>query len=186
MNKLECKNIKLSFYLNKSPDIDIIKSKGIVIIEKRTVFNVKLAQCSVTIYKHRKNSTLHVTGITDKRNAKEIKEFLENVFERKIIKIQIDNSLFSSKNNKKIELHKAVSYPIKNYSATYVSEIFPSVFFKPFLPKKKLGYPTILLFSNSSYIIIGAKNIELVKFADRTVKNMIKEITGFEDSKTKE
>ena len=83
MNKLECKNIKLSFYLNKSPDIDIIKSKGIVIIEKRTVFNVKLAQCSVTIYKHRKNSTLHVTGITDKEMRKRLKNFLKMFLKEK-------------------------------------------------------------------------------------------------------
>ena len=44
-------------------------------------------------------------------------------------------------------------------------EIFPALFIKPTKAKRKEGVPTILLFPNGSFVIMGAKNIFKVKHA---------------------
>ena len=173
-NKLRCKNLKISVHLIKYIDIEDVKAKNFCLTKKRTLYNIKFDQCSITIYKHVKNKILHVTGIQNGNNAIAVLKFISLNF-GKIDNYVIDNSLFSCKNKKKINLHSIVKLDIKNYSITYLEEVFPALFLKPHKKFKELGVPTILIFSNSSYVIIGAKNLNSVKNADMLVKEIYKE-----------
>lgn len=175
MGKLQCKNLKISVYLNKYIDIENVKAKNFCLTEKRTLYNLKFEQCSVTIYKHAENKVLHVTGIRNKTNALTVLKFLATIF-GEIDNYVIDNSLFSCKNKKKINLQKIVKLQIQNYSTSYLTEVFSALFLKPHKKLKEQGCPTILIFSNSSYVIIGAKNLTTVQNADKMVKYIFKNV----------
>lgn len=174
MSELQCKNLKISVCLKKYINIEDVKAKNLCLTKKRSLYNIKFEQCSITIYKHVKNKILHVTGIRNGINATAVLKFISHHF-GKIDNYVIDNSLFSCKRKKKIDFKNIVKLEIKNYSITYLSEVFPALFLKPCKKFKELGAPTILIFSNSSYVIIGAKNLVSVKNADMLVKEIYKE-----------
>ena len=172
MSELQCKNLKISVYLKKYIDIEEVLAKNFCLTKKRTLYNLKFEQCTVTIYKHAKNKILHVTGIRNRNNATTVLKFITHNF-GEIDKYVVDNSLFSCKNKKKINVQNIVRLKIKNYSTTYLAEVFPAIFLKPHKKLKENGCATILLFSNSSYVIIGAKNITSVGMARDLVKDIL-------------
>ena len=51
----------------------------------------------------------------------------------------------------------------KFYNCNYTEEIFPALFLKPKIKTSK--NPTILLFKTGSYIILGGKTLEEVRYA---------------------
>jgi TATA-box binding protein (TBP) (component of TFIID and TFIIIB) len=90
----------------------------------------------------------------------------------------IQNSLFSFKNN----YEKINNFNFQNvlrkfenniYSIKFNAEVFPAMFLRPALKYKKMGFPTILLFTSGSFVIIGGKTMEYIKKAHTLALSLI-------------
>ena len=99
-------------------------------------------------------------------------EFIEIVLKNEVLSSRIDNSLFTCKQSCSISLSDVINKVsvLKNpiYYCTHSTEIFPGLFLKPHF--KKTGLPSVILFHNSSYVLIGGKSIRKVKAANLFVK----------------
>ena len=169
---LACKNLKVSFICRNDVDIKFVQHK--YIISKRRISTIiRLADlgCVFTIYNHSLR-TLHCTGIKHTHIIPEIIDFIENVLKNETLSSCIDNSLFTCKQNTPISLTDVITKVDKSkepiYYCTHACEIFPGLFLKPIL--KKTGLPSVILFHNSSYVLIGGKSIAKVKAANLFVK----------------
>ena len=174
---LRCCNIKINITLSEPPNLGLVHKKDLSIVKKRTCFTLRYVylDCVITIYKHSPTS-LHITGIKSDLMIIEVFEFLANVLNTRIISSKINNSMFCGK----FDHHVNISYIIKRigksafYTCTFCEEIFPACFIKGTKEKKREGFPTILLFPNGSYIIMGAKNIQSVKNAYMFLNVLVK------------
>lgn len=166
---LRCRNIKINVTLAHPIDLGLIHSKEITIANKKTCFTLRniYLDCVITIYKHSPNS-LHITGIKSSSMVTEVFEFLANVIKTRVISSKINNSMFCGKLNHCVNISYIIQEIKRNwsfYNCNYCEEIFPALFIKPTKDRKKEGVPTILLFPNGSFIIMGAKNVATVKHA---------------------
>ena len=155
--------------LAQSIDLELIPNKDFTITNKRTCFTLRhvYLDCVITIYKHSPTS-LHITGIKSPSVITEVFEFFSNVLNTRIISSKINNSMFCGKLGCHVNISCIVQKIERNcsfYSCNYCEEIFPALFIKPTKAKRKEGVPTILLFPNGSFVIMGAKNIFKVKHA---------------------
>lgn len=178
MNSLKCKNLKVSFTLNSDIDLSLAKQKCFI-SENRTSFIIRhqVLSCVFTIYRH-SLSCLHCTGINQACMISDIIEFIRIELENQVISTSIDNSLFTCKQNCLISLNDIIQ-KIQNtedpiYFCQYINEIFPALFLKSKF--KKSGIPSIIIFHNSSYVIIGGKCVKRVKEADAFVKILFSKI----------
>ena len=174
---LKCKNLKVNIILKKYIDFDEISKENVEICEKKISVILRLYDfsCVITVYKHSLNS-LHITGIKTPHILKKIICFLSDSLNNVILETKIDNSLFSCKFNKIINLHQAISIVQKyftTHSCSLVEEVFPALFIKPNHENKIQGCPTIILFHNCSYVIIGGKKLEKIKLANIIVKKIM-------------
>ena len=169
---LTCKNLKVSFVCKYDVDVRLVQHKHS--ISKHRISNTfKQEELGVvfTVYNHTLQ-TLHCTGIKQAHSIDRIIEFIEIVLKNEVLSSRIDNSLFTCKQSSSISLSGVINKvgvlkdPI--YYCTLSTEIFPGLFLKPVL--KKTGLPSVILFHNSSYVLIGGKSIRKVKAADLFVK----------------
>ena len=131
--------------------------------------------CVITIYKHNLKN-LHITGIKSFHDMNKVIEFITNQLKNGITKIKIDNTMFSCKLKRNIDINSIIPKILNkfsNFSCTYIPEIFPALFIKPDKKFKERGCPTVILFQNSSHIIIGGKSMEMVKLVNIMVKQII-------------
>ena len=98
----------------------------------------------------------------------------------RVISSKINNSMFCGK----LDHHVKISYIVREierncsfYNCHFCEEIFPALFIKPTIEKRKEGVPTILLFPNGSFIIMGAKNVIRVKHAFMFLTHLTKKYT---------
>lgn len=171
---LNCKNIKVTIELQSHIDIRLVEQKCFF-SKNKTSYNFRYHElsCVFTIYNHSLGS-LHCTGINHICMISQIIEFIKFELENCVLSTSIDNSLFTSKQNCYVPLNdiirKVVDFESSPYFCVYIPEIFPALFLKPI--SKKSGPPSIILFHNSSYVIIGGKCMEKVKEADTFVKTL--------------
>ena len=178
---LRCRNIKINVILAQSLDLGLIPIKDFTITNKRTCFTLRhvYLDCVITIYKHSPTS-LHITGIKSPSVITEVFELLSNVMNTRVISSKINNSMFCGK----LDHHVKISYIVREierncsfYNCHFCEEIFPALFIKPTIEKRKEGVPTILLFPNGSFIIMGAKNVIRVKHAFMFLTHLTKKYT---------
>ena len=169
---LTCKNLKVSFVCKYDVDVRLVQHKHA--ISKHRISNTFRQQelsCVFTIYNHSLR-TLHCTGIKEIHSIEKIIEFIEYVLKNEVLSSRIDNSLFTCKQSSSLLLSDVIDKvgllkdPI--YYCTHASEIIPGLFLKPVF--KRTGFPSVILFHNSSYVLIGGKSIRKVKAANLFVK----------------
>ena len=155
-----CKNLKVSFERNNAPIP--LNLKNIVYYVKNKNYIIKFNHITITLY-NLKTKNINATNLKGKKDVFLCKKYLEENFHFKIIKIRIDNSLFSGKLYKQINLQDIMNKIRceKNWSTNISLDSFPGLFIKPRNEFK--GYPTIILFSNGSYVFIGGTQQKLLK-----------------------
>ena len=85
------------------------------------------------------------------------------------------------KNQKKINLYKTIQLfsnkLLGKYNFSLIEEVFPALFVKPKSNIKKQGWPTVILFSNSSYVLIGGTCYKKIKKINIVIRHLISEIS---------
>ena len=170
---IKCRNLKLSFQVKTDfavvnlVDINSeLKTRNV----SHIIRNFDLG-CVFTIYKHNLGQ-IHATGIRHKIQLDQIISFID--LKCSLISLRVDNSLFSCKGSKPINLsgilNKVLS-KFKDYVPSYSEQIYPAMFLKPI--EKKVGNPTIILYHNSSYVILGGNCKKKIKQANCFVTKLI-------------
>ena len=161
--KITCRNLKISIRLKDPIDTAKLEKEGFSLVEKKQNFGFRVSGTSVTFYKHSRD-ILHVTGIKSKSQLTSIFDFVKITIHNEAISSQVDNSLFSFKNClevKPLNFTTAIKQ-VENeglFTCSYTPEIFPALFLKPKAFLKKGGFPTILLFTSGSVVMLGGKTI---------------------------
>ncbi len=174
---LHCKNIKINVSLKWKIDFNEIKLLNMIISNKKTSYVLRNddMNCVITVYKHSLHS-LHITGIKNFHDMNKLIEFITKQLKNVITKTKIDNTMFSCKLKENIDINTIIPKILNtftNFSCTYIQEIFPALFIKPNKKFKEKGCPTIILFQNSSHVLIGGKNIEMIKMANIMLKEIL-------------
>lgn len=175
VRSLRCKNVKININLENYIDVDELCFLNIEICEKITSYILRSndLNCVITIYKHSLKS-IHITGIKSASDMKNVISFLTIRLKNTITNITIDNSMFSCKLGRKINLHEVITnFKVSTHFCSFMEEIFPALFIKPNKENKYKGCPTIILFHNGSYVIIGAKSVKMVKLANIMLHKII-------------
>ena len=175
---LRCCNIKINITLSEPPNLGLVHKKDLSIVKKRTCFTLRYVylDCVITIYKHSPTS-LHITGIKSNLMIIEVFEFLANVLNTRIISSKINNSMFCGKLEQHVSIPHIIQEVERNcsfFSCNFCEEIFPALFIKPKKEKRNEGIPTILLFPNGSFVLMGAKKIDKVRHALRFLNYLLK------------
>lgn len=155
----------------------MLEAEGFLLFEKKQNFTLRVTGTSMTFYKHSRR-TLHVTGIKSKSQLIRIFDFVRFAMSNEVISSQVDNSLFSFKNCsyvKPLNFAAIIKQVEKDgfYSCTYTPEIFPALFIKPKGTHKKDGFPTILLFTSGSVVMLGGKTLAKISRAIRMVEYLV-------------
>jgi TATA-box binding protein (TBP) (component of TFIID and TFIIIB) len=156
---MKLRNIKASFIFGG--DLQAQSRKNTVFRMNGSVF---------TIYK-RSPKLLNVTGVKSLVQLKECKMLMEKHFNQTIIEVRIDNTFFSRKDNKIIDLegtHKHLQEN-KEYFVSYNPESYTVMIFQP----KNKEFPTILLFHTGSFIFMGGKSLAAIYKTEIFIKNII-------------
>ena len=171
---MKCKNIKAVLTLIRNINFSYVKARGYNITPKNICYIIRLSAITCTIYKH-SLSKLHFTGITRSKDVKKIMKFVKKVLKNIPITFEVNNSMFTAKLNKIIEFRNIIEkVGQKNFFITnYSPENFPALFLKPGKYLKQQGFPTVLIFRNSSYIMIGASSLNIVKKCNFYIRNLL-------------
>lgn len=171
---MKCKNIKAVLTLAKNINFSYVEACGYNINPRNICFVIRLSTTTCTIYKHTLNK-LHFTGITCSKDVKKIKKFVREVLKDTSLAFKVNNSMFTAKLNKIIQFKKIIEkVDQKNhFTPNYSPENFPALFLKPANYLKKQGFPTVLIFRNSSYIMIGASSLSIVKKCNFFILNLL-------------
>ena len=149
---MSIKNIKASIILEDKVDTSgIFKQNNVV----------------YTIYPHLQN-LVNVTGFQQLEKAKKI---IESRLKQKVVNVRIDNTFFSKKNYKNVDMVKVYKFMQNNslFHVDYNVELFAGMYLKP----KTTVYPTILFFRTGSYTILGAKKKDILLECQTFVNNLI-------------
>ena len=171
---ITCKNIKISLNIRKPFDVCQLEKEGHSLLEKRQNFSFRVSGACVTVYKHSLH-TLHATGIKSKSQLSLILKFVEDALDNDITSCRVDNSLFSFKNlsdAKPLQFTHIIEKIEKNslYTYSYTPELFPALFLKPM--RRREGFPTILLFTSGSVVLLGGKTIVKITDAIKMLKTL--------------
>ena len=155
------KNIKASFWVEKKPNLNKIEC-----VTKHSLYLYRLHGLVFTIYKH-KQDRINVTGIDSIKQLRMCSSLIKLKFDTSVYRFKIDSMMFSEKNQLKIDIVGVIQFLNKKYKnifrTSFTNELFPALFIKPTAIFKKEGPPTIILFSSGSFVLIGAKNMKIVK-----------------------
>ena len=157
---MELKNLKAS-----------LKFKTIIHqdFEKKS-YIFKIDDVVFTIYKH-SPCLVNMTGLKKFEEMKKYKNILEKRFKQDVNEMKIDNTFFSKKQKKSIDLNFLYDYLKCNkyFHVNYNVELFSGMY----LHLKKKGMPTLLLFHTGSYILMGGKNMKNVYRCERFLNRII-------------
>ena len=137
---MDLKDIKLRFIFEKK----IVKALNRSLIWK-------IDGLSFSIYKD-SPTFVNVTGLKSLDDIEHYKLETEKLFTQKVVKVGIDNTFFSKKDCKNIDMRSLYNYlkDDKNYFCDYNIELFAGMYLQP----KDKFYPTILLFRTVSCTLI--------------------------------
>ena len=155
---MSIKNIKASFILEEKVDTP---SKNCIFKQDNVVY---------TIYPHFRN-LVNVTGIKSFQQLETAKKNIESQLKKRVIKVRIDNTFFSKKNYKNMDMSKLYKFMQNNpmFHVDYNIELFAGMYLKPRIS----GYPTILFFRTGSYTLMGAKKKDILLECQIFVDNLI-------------
>ena len=123
-----------------------------------------------TIYRHNPK-LINVTGLKSAEEIEQQKCLMEEKFKQKMVKVRIDNTFFSKKDYKNIDM-VALYHTMKenkDYYVNYHVELFAGMYLHP---NNKL-FPTILVFRTGSYTLMGGKSLEVVKESQQFIQDLI-------------
>ena len=158
---MKLRNIKASFILKEKVCLEE-KIKSHIIKHEDFIF---------TIY-HRSPFLINVTGVKCFEDLKLARQIIEYKVKQKVMKVRIDNTFFSQKNYRNVDLTQ-VYHHMQNkdkFCVDYNVELFAGMFFHP----KQKKYPTLLFFRTGSYTIMGGKDITILKECELILKRLIK------------
>ena len=123
-----------------------------------------------TIYNH-SPYFVNVTGIKTFDRLKLAREIIEREIKINVKKVRIDNTFYSKKNDRNVDLKRVYEYMQNNedFHVEYNVELFAGMYFKP----KNPNYPTILFFRTGSYIMMGGKKINILNECETNVNKII-------------
>ena len=123
-----------------------------------------------TIYNH-SPYLVNVTGIKSFDRLKLAREIIELEIKINVKKVRIDNTFYSKKNYRNVDLKRVYEYMQNNedFHVEYNVELFAGMYFKP----KNPNYPTILFFRTGSYIMMGGKKINILNECETIVNKII-------------
>ena len=152
---MSIKNIKASFILEDKADTSGISKQNNVVY---------------TIYPHVK-TLVNVTGIKSFEQLEISKKIIESKLKQKVVNVRIDNTFFSKKNYKNVDMVKVYKFMQNNslFHVDYNIELFAGMYLKP----KTSVYPTILFFRTGSYTIMGAKKKDILIECQTFVNKLI-------------
>ena len=70
-----------------------------------------------------------------------------------------------------VEMKKRLDEKYNFYSISFSQDVFPAIFIRPVLNRKR-DYATILLFRNSKFIIIGSRSVQIMNNTLEVVKDL--------------
>ena len=173
-NSFQCRNLKLSFQVKNCYTPTLLLDLDSELQTKHVSYIVRNFElgCVFTIYKHNLFQ-IHATGIRRKGQLDQIISFLD--MRCSLINFKIDNSLFSCKRSKNIDLSETLGRVLTSftdYIPSFSEHIFPALFLKH--RNKKAGNPTIILYHNSSYVILGGNCRNKIKKANCFINKLNK------------
>ena len=122
-----------------------------------------------TIYRHNPK-LINVTGLKSAEEIEQQKCLMEEKFKQEVMKVRIDNTFFSKKDYKNIDM-VALYHTMKenkDYYVNYHVELFDGMYLHP---TNKL-FPTILVFRTGSYTLMGGKSLEVVKESQQFIQDL--------------
>ena len=166
---MELRNIKASFILEEK---FTTKQKGINYIFKHEGI-------TFTIYIH-SPYLVNVTGIKSFDCLKLAREIIELEIKMNVKNVRIDNTFFSKKNYRNVDLRRVYKFMQKSrkFHVEYNVELFAGMYLKP----KQKYYPTILFFRTGSYTMMGGKKMKILKECETIVNEIIE---SFDDECSK-
>ena len=166
---MKLRNLKASFILE-----DKVCGEG---KEKNYIF--KRDGFTFTIY-HHSPYLANVTGVKSFVRLKLAKQIIEEKLQRIVKKVRIDNTFFSQKNYRNVDLQQVYECMQNNedFRVEYNVELFAGMYFKP----KKTNYPTILFFRTGSYTMMGGKCMTLIMECETLVNKLIKNFDKIHDT----
>ena len=155
---MSIRNIKASFILKDKVDTP---SKNRIFKQDNVIY---------TIYPHFRN-LINATGIKSFQQLEIAKKTIESKFEKRVVKVRIDNIFFSKRNYKNVDMTKVYNFMQNNpmFHVDYNIELFAGMFLKP----KTSEYPTILFFRTGSYTMMGATKQDVLLECQIFVHNLI-------------
>ena len=155
-------NIKISIYFEEAL-FEKMKTK-----EK---IHSCLASWKITQYRHSPH-LMNVTGIRSESEINDVIIQLEEIYNNKCVKHQIDSVMLSHRDHKIIKLcnvYKHLKSVTDKYYIDYHPEIFTGMYLKPF----NREYPTVNLFYTASFQLLGGKSFEKINYTVGMVKELI-------------
>ena len=158
---MELKNLKVSLIF----DCDIYHKFE----SKNYIF--KIDDAIFTIYKH-SPFLINITGLKNFNQITLYKKQVEERFNKKVQHTRIDNTFFSLKQKRRIDLNEIYNF-LKNNKIFHVNfniELFSGMYLHP---KGGETLPTLLLFHTGSYVIMGGKNLKTIYKCENFLKKLI-------------
>ena len=157
---MKLRNLKASF---------IFKDK-VLTNEKKKNYTFKQDTFTFNIY-HHAPYLINVTGVKTFERLKLAREIIEQKLKQQVLNVRIDNTFYSQKNNRNVDLIKVYEFMQHHdtFRVDYNVELFAGMYFHP----KKINYPTILFFRTGSYTMMGGKQWKILKDCETFVKTLI-------------
>ena len=157
---MKLRNIKASFILRDS----VCKQK------KGKNYILKHDGFTFTIY-HHTPYLVNVTGVKSFERMNLARQIIEEKLQTSVVKVRIDNTFFSQKNYRNVDL--AQVYNFMRYNEDFHVEYNIELFAGMYLKHKKPNYPTILFFQTGSYVMMGGKSMLLITSSETFVNKLI-------------
>jgi hypothetical protein len=156
---MKLNNIKASFIFENN----LIQNGNKQVIWKNGNF-------TFTIYKH-SQQLVNVTGLKSAEEIEQQKSVIEEMFQQKVKKVRIDNTFFSKKDYKNIDMPSLYKHlkENKDYFVSYNIEVFAGMYLHP----KDKQYPTMIIFRTGSYTMMGGKSLKIVYECEIFLKTLI-------------
>ena len=156
---MKLNNIKASFIFENN----LIQHENKQVIWKNGNF-------TFTIYKH-SQQLVNITGLKSAEEIEQQKSVIEEMFQQKVKKVRIDNTFFSKKDYKNIDIPSLYKHlkENKDYFVSYNIEVFAGMYLHP----KDKQYPTMIIFRTGSYTMMGGKSLKIVYECEIFLKTLI-------------
>ena len=157
---MKLRNLKASFILKEKVS-SLPKIKNVTFKQNNFTFNIY----------HHSPYLVNVTGVKTFERLKLARQIIEEKLQQSVVKVRIDNTFFSQKNCRNVDLNKVYKFMQESelFHVDYNVELFAGIYLHP----KKTNYPTILFFRTGSYTMMGGKQWKILKDCERFVRTLI-------------